>query len=130
MLKKLTAATFITALAVSGTVFAKDCAAEKNSMTVADCHAARYVVADKALNNVFNAGMKSLSEDEKTKLREAQRAWLKYRDASFLFVIEANKDARSYGNIAVADYKATLIEKRVLELKYLLSGPESPPVTW
>ena len=118
------------ALAASVTASAKDCSLESNSLAVADCHSERYAAADRNLNLVFGNAMKSLSESERVKLREAQKAWLKFRDSSFAFVIEANKDARSYGNIRIADYKATFVEKRILELKFLLSGPEGPIVVW
>ena len=111
-------------------VFAKDCATEKDNVSVALCHVARYAAADKKLNQVYSAAINSLSDTEKAKLKQAQQAWLKYRDAGFAFVIEANKDSRSYGTIFVADYKATFVEKRVLEIQYLLSGPEDPPIVW
>lgn len=60
----------------------------------------------------------------------AQTAWLKYRVATFAFVIETNKDSRSYGAIAVAQCKAKVVEKRVLEPRHLLAGPEGPVVHW
>ena len=82
------------------------------------------------MNKVYGEAKKSLSPSAQQKLKEAQKAWLKYRDTGLVFAIELNKDLRSYGNIVVADYKATVVEKRVLELKYLMTGPEGPPVKW
>lgn len=117
-------------LSLGGIASAKDCSEEKDSVSIAQCHEQRYSEADKELNSVYSQAMKSLSDTEKQKLREAQKAWLKYRDSSFEFYIEKNKEMRSYGSIAVGDYKATLVEKRVQELKYILSGPEGPPVEW
>ena len=63
-------------------------------------------------------------------MKESQRTWLRYRDAAFALSIEVNKDARSYGDVVVADYKARVVEKRVLELKYLFQSPADPPVKW
>ena len=105
--------------------FAKDCSDAKDSVSVAECHVARYAAADKKPNQVYRAAINSLSDTEDAKPKQAQQAWLKYRDASFAFVIEINKDSRSYGSIFVADYKATFVEKRVLEIQYLLSSPEA-----
>ena len=45
-------------------------------------------------------------------------------------MIEQNKDSGTYGGIVVGDYKTKVVQKRVQELKYMLSGPESAPVEW
>lgn len=107
-----------------------DCNEATDTVSIQQCYEKKYSAADKELNAVYTEAMKTLSEPEKAKLREAQKAWLKYRDASFELYIEKNKDLRSYGSVAVADYKATLVEKRVMELKYILSSPEGPAVKW
>lgn len=129
MFLKLMTTIFMLAL-TSSSVLAKDCQSEQSAIDIADCHMARYALADKEMNRIFNVAMKSLSGDTKVKLKDAQKAWLKYRDASFAFVIELNKNNRSYGNNVVADYKAKLVEKRVQEMKYLLAGPADSPVAW
>ena len=107
-----------------------DCSEKKDSISIVQCHEQRYLNADREMNKVYSEAIKTLPDGERQKLKEAQKAWLKYRDASFEFCIEQNKETRSYGSIAVADYKATLVEKRVRELKFLLSNPEDPPVKW
>jgi len=127
---KLIAIVFLAVLTVSGPVMAGDCANAENTLAIVDCHVARYAAADKELNAVYSEAMKSLSDAEKKKLKEAQKAWLKYRDAGIAFMLETNKDSGSYGNVLITDYKAKLVEKRVLELKYILSGPEGSPVAW
>ena len=115
---------------IASTVQANDCANEDNSLAIAACHAARYSAADKELNRLYNAALNKLPEAEKQKLIEAQRAWIRYRDAGVALMIEINKDARSYGSIVVGDYKATIVEKRVKELKHMLGSPADPPVSW
>lgn len=117
-------------LCVSANAMAGDCSNAGDAVSIMSCHDQRYVHADKELNDIFKQAMKTLPENEKQKFQQAQKAWLKYRDASFEFVIEQNRDSRSYGSIAVGNYKATLVEKRVMELKHLLSGPEGPAVEW
>ncbi len=109
---------------------AKECSDAENSINAIECYSARYVAADRALNAIYSKAMKELSTEEKSLLKASQLAWLKFRDASFAYVIESNKDSRSYGAIAVAEYKAKMVEKRVLELRYLLTGPEGPAVQW
>jgi uncharacterized protein YecT (DUF1311 family) len=122
--------TLLCMLCTSFTLSAQDCSKAENTLAIIACHEGRYEKADKELNKVYGEAMKSLSPSAQQKLKESQRAWLKYRDAGFALAIELNKDLRSYGNIVIADYKATLVKKRVLELKYLFSGPADPPTTW
>ena len=112
------------------TLSAQNCGSASDTHSIVACHEKRYEKADKELNKVYGEAMKSLSPAEGQKLKEAQKAWLKYRDMGLSFVIELNKDTRSYGDVVIADYKATVVEKRVLELKYLTSGPEGPPIKW
>jgi len=121
---------FLLAITVTGSVLAQDCELKTSAIDISECYMARYAAADKEMNSVFNAAMKSLPGEAKVKFRNAQKAWLMYRDASFAFVIEVNKGRRSYGNSVVADYKAKLVEKRVQEMKYVLAGPADPPVVW
>lgn len=130
MLKTVIALIFTCTLAVSNSVIAADCGNAENNLAIVDCHVARYQAADKELNLVYNKTMQSVSDSEKEKLKTAQKSWLVYRDASFELIKEINKDSGSYGNIVIADYQATLVEKRVLELKYLFSSPADPPVAW
>ncbi len=117
-------------LCSGASLYAKDCAKEPDMVSIADCHQKRYEAADKELNRVYGEIMKDLTPEGQKKLKEAQRAWLRFRDAAFAFGIEVNKDSRSYGNVVYADYKATFVEKRVLELRYLTQSPADPPVKW
>lgn len=112
------------------TLSAQDCSKAENTLAIVECHEERYKKADKELNKVYGESIKTLSPAGQQKLKEAQRAWLKYRETSFALVTELNKDLRSYGNVVIADYKATVVEKRVLELKYLFSGPADPVIKW
>ena len=118
------------AFALSGSVMAKSCGDEANTIAIADCHQKQYKAADKELNAVYSEAMKTLEPAVKQKLKDAQKAWLKSRDANIAFMVEQNKDSGTYGGIVVADYKTKVVQKRVLELQYMLSGPESASVEW
>lgn len=107
---------------------AKDCSQEENSIQIIACHEDRYLAADQELNAVYKEIMKSLSPDAREKFKQAQRAWLKYRDASIALISEIEKESGSYGGVVIANYKAKIVEKRVLELKHVFSGPEGASV--
>lgn len=128
---KFMAAILIGLFAVSNSVIAGECnSRSEDSVFIMDCLSARYKEADRKLNATYNEAMKSLSSDGKKKLEEAQKAWLKYRDASMAFITEVNRKTGSTGNFIIEDYRATLVEKRTAELKYILSGPDAGPAHW
>ena len=116
---------------VSNSVSAEECSSRsEDSVFIMDCLAARYKAADQELNTIYSEAMNSLSSDGKKKLKESQEAWLKYRDASLAFITEVNRNTGSTGNFIIEGYRATLVKKRVSELKYILSGPNAGPVEW
>ncbi|MBF0495448.1 MAG: DUF1311 domain-containing protein [Deltaproteobacteria bacterium] len=114
----------------TGSASAGDCSQQPDTIRIVQCHNQRYQKADQELNQVYAEAMKHLTEPQKQKLKEAQRAWLKYRDTNFEFVKELNRDSGTYASIELADYQATMVEKRVLELKYLLQGPAGTITKW
>jgi len=107
-----------------------DCSMAESSVEIIECNYARYEIADREMDQIYREAMVFIEQGEKEKLSQAQRAWLQYRDKSIEFISEQYKHSTSYGSIVVSDFKAKLTEKRVLELKYLLSTPESPYVEW
>lgn len=115
-------------LCVATNAIAEDCGKAGDTYSIIACQEQRYANADKELNDIYRQAMNTLPNNEKQKLQQAQKSWLKYRDASIEFVIEKNRDTRSYGRIVIGDYKATLVEKRVKELKHILKGPEGTAV--
>ena len=128
---KFMAAILMGLFAVSNSVIAKECNnRSEDSVFIMDCLAARYKEAEKELKAVYDEAMKSLSSDGRQKLEVAQKAWLKYRDASMAFITEVNRKTGSTGNFIIEDYRSALVEKRAAELKYILSGPDAGPATW
>ena len=65
-----------------------------NAQTQADmtiCWGNQYKTADAKLNQVYRQFTAKLADDEKTQLKTAQTAWLKYRDANCEFVADQYK---------------------------------------
>ena len=75
---------------------------------------------DVELNRYYNLLMGILSEEEKKELREAQRAWLKYRDlkTEFRMNVFYNTNGTLYSNLAMAEKKA-IVKERALDLRGL-----------
>ena len=77
------------AIPVHGIEPSVDC---KNAQTTADmraCENARYEKAEQELNMVYENLMQKLDSGQQEKLRVAQRAWLKFRDANADFMADA-----------------------------------------
>jgi uncharacterized protein YecT (DUF1311 family) len=55
------------------------------------CAANEYKAADAALNRVYQQLVAKLEAEEKVQLKEAQNAWIKYRDANCEFVADQYK---------------------------------------
>jgi uncharacterized protein YecT (DUF1311 family) len=81
--------------------------------------------ADKKLNAAYDQLIKSIRADNEkdraellvARLRESQRAWLKYRDAQVAFVgIHANVGSASSRALGMASYSAELTEQRIKDL--------------
>ena len=104
-----------------------DCSNDQNTLDIVACHEGRYAIADKHLNAVYSAAMKNLEESQKIALKKSQLAWIKYRDLNYALVAEMNKDSGTYAGVAISDFRASLVEKRVKEFLELFSGPGERP---
>jgi uncharacterized protein YecT (DUF1311 family) len=76
----VTAATFLVA-ASNAHAAEQDCANEKTYMEMTMCAGAKFQQADKKLNATYKALLPKLDENGRNTLKEAQRAWVKFRDA-------------------------------------------------
>jgi uncharacterized protein YecT (DUF1311 family) len=108
-------------------ITADDCSKKDNTLQVLECHNLRYSQADKKLKAIYGAAMKEFTDEQKTKLKDSQRAWLKYRDGNFNLVTEMSKDSGSFGGVMISAFKANVVERRVAELKEVLRGPGDVP---
>lgn len=80
-----------------------------------ECTYKEYLVVDKKLNYSYQELLKIIPDNSKKKLREAQRAWLKYRDLECDFASEFLQG----GTLATVVTKTCFVEmtkKRVLKL--------------
>jgi uncharacterized protein YecT (DUF1311 family) len=88
-----------------------------------DCLMAQHAHWDKELTIAYQQAMKDAVPAQKEKLREAERAWIKYRDANCGYY------AAGEGSIARIDAAACLLnmtQKRAEELKNGGAGPDNP----
>ena len=116
---------------ISNSAIAQECNHRSgDSAYIMDCIAERYKTTDQELTALYNEAMQSLSDDGRKKLEDAQKSWLKYRDASLKFITEVNRKTGSTGNVIIEDYRLTLTRKRIEELKYVLKGAEAGPAEW
>lgn len=118
-------------LTISNSAIAEECSNRSgDSIYVMDCIAERYKATDQELTALYNQALQSLSDEGRKKLEDAQKAWLKYRDASLSFITEVNRKTGSTGNVIIEDYRLTLTQKRIAELKYVLKGAHAGPAQW
>jgi uncharacterized protein YecT (DUF1311 family) len=93
------------------------------------CAEAEYKSADQELNRVYQAILKKYKDDAKfiAKFREAQRAWLKYRDAELEAKFPHAAEGGYYGSIfplCDAQFRAELTRERIARLRVWLDGAE------
>jgi uncharacterized protein YecT (DUF1311 family) len=77
----------LAALLLAAPVFAaeKECGEMRTQMEMNDCEGRKFKKADAALNAAYAKLSAKVSVEGKAKLVEAQRAWIKYRDAQCAF---------------------------------------------
>ena len=119
-MKHLTKVLFVlVALSLSTTL-----SAQSGSEAYAEAHKIS-AEADKELNAAYDQLIKSIRADNEkdrtellvARLKESQRAWLKYRDAQVAFVgIHANIGSASSRAIGMASYSADLTKERIKDL--------------
>jgi uncharacterized protein YecT (DUF1311 family) len=80
------------------------------------CAADAYKAADKVLNQVYQQLVAKLDDEEKAQLKEAQTAWLKYRDTNCIFVADQYKGGTMRPMI-YAGCLEDVTKKRTSELK-------------
>ena len=62
------------------------CAEAMTTVEMRECLNTRYKQVDDALNHLYQQLLSQLSKTRQTKLREAQQAWMLFRDKSAAFV--------------------------------------------
>lgn len=102
----------------------------KTQSELNECGGADAAAADRELNRVYQLILKKYADEPVfiQRLREAQRIWLKYRDAQIAMKYAAAKDESEsaiYGSVypmCHASYRAELTARRSKELREWLMG--------
>ena len=100
------------------------CSEAVTTVEMRECLNQRYYKADGALNHVYQQLMSRLSHTRQTKLREAQRVWVRFRDKHAAFAASAAEGGTMAPLIALS-VLASMTEKRVAELTDLFQTTDS-----
>lgn len=100
-----------------------DCAAAKTQADLATCTAANAASADAGLNAVYKALAGRLAPADLKRLRDAQRAWIPFRDKECAFRTQPYADGSVYASL-VETCKAELTKVRLAQLQHQLQCPE------
>lgn len=92
------------------------CANPQTQIEMTQCAAEAYKAADVVLNQVYQKLVAMLDADEKAQLKEAQTAWIKYRDANCDFVADQYKGG-TIRPMIYAGCLADVTKKRTSELR-------------
>ncbi|SFO69784.1 Uncharacterized conserved protein YecT, DUF1311 family [Mesorhizobium sp. NFR06] len=122
MKRLLFAATLLLA-APAAHAAAIDCAAASTQADLATCTAKDAVSADAALNAVYKALAARLAPADLERLRDAQRAWIPFRDKECAFRTRPYSDGTVYSSL-VGVCKAELTKARLVQLQHQLQCPE------
>lgn len=116
--------TFICLLLLSNVVFAEKtnsqfdtCMDKAGGVTVnmLNCIGAETQRQDKKLNTMYQNVMKSLTNENKERLKKAQQAWIKYRDANCSFY--ADPDEGTLASITGSNCVMDMTTQRAKELE-------------
>jgi len=88
-----------------------------------DCLMAQHAHWDKQLTIAYQQAMKDANPAEKDKLREAERAWIKYRDANCAYYAAGEG---SIARINAASCMRDMTKARAEELSSGGAGPDRP----
>lgn len=110
-----TTALFIALFAQGPARAAEPCAKAITDAQMLDCEAKNLAAADAQLNVAYAKLMKLLDAEGKKKLRDAQRAWVAFRDANAVFAGDQNRGGSAEALNRVGT-QATMTHTRVKEL--------------
>lgn len=127
----------ITALLIPNVIYSADqqgCEAHASTQAVLNqCATDQLNEVDKELNRVYQAILSQYEEDHEflEKLRKAQRAWLKFRDAELEARFPAEQKQAHYGSVypmCAAHYLVQLTQERIKQLRKWLEGVDEGDV--
>jgi uncharacterized protein YecT (DUF1311 family) len=89
------------------------------------CAAADYYKADLEMNRLYSTQMARLSEPEKSRLRDSQRAWIVFRDKACAYEVPSESPPGSIYPMAANMCLAAHTTQRVKDLRRYLSCTEN-----
>jgi len=95
------------------------CESPRSTHEALQCAQAEFDAADAELNRVYAEAMKILDEPRRSRLRDAQRAWLPYRDACAEFEASLFEGGTMAPVLRISE-KADLTRKRTEELREII----------
>jgi uncharacterized protein YecT (DUF1311 family) len=102
---------------------AADCQKASTQTDLTACAGARAQASDAALNVIFQKLLAKISEDGRTRLRNAERAWLAYRDKQCAFDTMASEGG-SIHPMVEAECRRGLTQAQTAHLAAQLSCSE------
>jgi len=126
MEKATTAIILIAVLLTPALAAEKDCSEMHTQIEINDCEGQKFKKADAALNAVYAKLAAKVSAAGKAKLVEAQRAWVKYRDAQCAFETLGTIDG-SIHPLEVAQCETGLTKEQTRRLDAQLNCEEGDP---
>lgn len=119
----------ILVIAISTNVYANEACLQKavSQLDINDCASSDAKAADQELNRVYKEIQKKYNDDAVflNKLKLAQLAWIKFRDAQINMMFPHSDEANYYGSIFPSCYlgeMTSLTNERVKTLKRWLAG--------
>lgn len=103
--------------------YALNCSNAMNQSDMNQCAGAEYKKADAQLNNVYKKVMARAEAAQKTQLKAAQNAWIKFRDTECAFQTSA-AEGGSIHSMMVANCMQVKSQARTKELEALLHCKE------
>jgi len=97
------------------------CKAAQSTAAMRECENARLARAEAAMNAAYSAAAAKLDERGREKLRAAQSAWRRFRDAEAGFQADAVRDG-TLAPLIAASVRAELTEARRKELEKAVGG--------
>jgi uncharacterized protein YecT (DUF1311 family) len=91
----------------------------KSTAKIVSCTAALTKTWDRKLNQAYKALMAQQETDQKKALRDAQRLWIKYRDANCGFYAQSSG---SISQVAAAECLRVMTKERAVELEQAIGG--------
>lgn len=94
-------------------------AAQGVTVAMADCTSAEIEAQDAKLNVAYQQAMRGLEEGPRQKLREAQRAWIKFRDT------KCASEANSGGTMDILNSGSCILDatvRRTIELEAMVDA--------